>query len=365
VADRIVVGMSGGVDSSVAAALLVEEGHEAIGVTLRVSPWREPSSGSERFGSCCSAETASDARGVASRLGIPYYLLNSEAEFERAVISPFVDAYSAGRTPVPCVQCNKELKFGSLLARARAWDAVGVATGHYARVTWDAGRGRHLLWRGVDRRKDQSDFLWPLTQAQLAAVRFPVGHLTKDEVRAHARRLALITADKPESQELCFVPDDDYRGFLRRRAPAVFRPGRIVDEAGVELGRHDGIANYTVGQRRGLGLKTPTPLYVLDLDPRSNTVVVGEGAGLERTRLVAADTNFISCDPPLAPMRVEAKIRHTHVPASAWVRALDAGTAEVRFDHPQRAVSPGQSVVWYQGDCVVGGGIIAGVDGRC
>jgi tRNA-uridine 2-sulfurtransferase len=365
VADRIVVGMSGGVDSSVAAALLVEQGYEAIGVTLRVSPWREPIDGAERFGSCCSAQTASDAREVARRLGIPYYLLNSEAEFERAVIAPFVDAYRAGHTPVPCVQCNKELKFGSLLNRARAWDAVGVATGHYARVTWDAERGRHLLWRGVDQRKDQSDFLWPLTQAQLASARFPIGHLTKDEVRAHARRLGLVTADKPESQELCFIPDDDYRGFLRRRAPAAFRPGRIVDEGGVELGRHEGIANYTVGQRRGLGLNLAKPLYVLHLDPPSNTVVVGESASLGRTRLVAGDTNFISCDPPRAPVRVEAKIRHTHVPAPAWVRALDAGTAEVRFDHPQRALSPGQSVVWYQGDCVVGGGVIAEVDGRC
>jgi tRNA-uridine 2-sulfurtransferase len=365
VAARIVVGMSGGVDSSVAASLLVEEGHEAIGVTLRVSPWRESVDSAERFGSCCSAQASADARQVARRLGIPYYLLNSEAEFARAVITPFIDAYGAGRTPVPCVQCNKELKFGSLLARALAWEAEGVATGHYARVTWDSAKGRHLLWRGVDRRKDQSDFLWPLTQTQLAAARFPVGHLTKDEVRAHARRRGLVTADTPESQEICFIPDDDYRGFLRRRTPAAFRPGPIVDGRGTELGRHDGIANYTVGQRKGLGLKTSDALYVLDLDPATNTVMVGAAADLEQTRLVARATNFIACDPPREPIRVEAKIRHSHVPAPAQVRALDVSTAEVVFDQPQRAVTPGQSVVWYQDDCVVGGGVIAGRGERC
>jgi tRNA-specific 2-thiouridylase len=358
-AERIVVGMSGGVDSSVAAALLVEQGSDVVGVTLRVWPWREPTDAARRFGSCCSAGTVDDARGVARRLGIPYYLLNSEEEFDRAVIDRFVSEYAEGRTPVPCVACNRDLKFGSLLRRAAAWDAAGVATGHYARVTRDAASGRWLLWRGVDAGKDQSDFLWPLTQAQLAAARFPVGHLTKDAVRDHARRLGLVTADKPESQEICFIPDDDYRGFLQRRSPRAFRPGLVVDTAGAVQGRHAGIANFTVGQRRGLGLTGASPRYVVDLDPETDTVTVGAAADLERDRLVATDVNFIAGERPEAPIRVEARIRHRHGPAPATVRAFADGTAEVVFDGRQRAIPPGQSVVWYQGERVVGGGVIA------
>jgi tRNA-uridine 2-sulfurtransferase len=356
---RIVVGMSGGVDSSVAAALLVEQGYDVVGVTLRVWPWREAADPTQRFGSCCSAESAADARAVARGLGIPYYLLDSEAEFAEKVIDRFVDAYAAGTTPVPCVACNRDLKFGSLLARARAWDAAAVATGHYARVTRDATTGRYLLWRGRDRLKDQSDFLWTLTQEQLAGARFPLGDLTKGEVREHARRLGLPTADKPESQEICFVPDHDYRGFLRRRRGEIFRPGPIVDRQGRRLGVHAGLAAYTVGQRKGLGLAAGRALHVLDLDPQSNTVTVGPAEQLERTDFVARDVNVIACDPSSAPLRVEAKIRHNHAAAPATVRVLDGGRAEVVFDAPQRAITPGQSVVWYQGDCVVGGGVIA------
>jgi tRNA-specific 2-thiouridylase len=327
-------------------------------VTLRVSPWKEPGTPVGRFGSCCSFETADGARRVATGLGIPYYLLNTEDEFARAVIDRFGDDYREGRTPVPCVACNKDLKFGSLLRRAQAWGAAAVATGHYARITRDAATGRHLLWRGKDARKDQSDFLWPLSQEQLAAARFPVGDLTKAEVRSHARRLELATADAPESQEICFIPDDDYRGFLRRRRPEVFRPGAIVDGDGVELGTHAGIANYTIGQKKGLGLSTGRPLYVVDLDPETSQVRVGPAADLERTRLRATAVNFIACEPPVAPLAVEAKIRHNHQPATATVRIIEPGTAEVVFSEPQRAVTPGQSVVWYQGDCVVGGGVI-------
>ena len=359
VAERIVVGMSGGVDSSVAAALLVEQGVDVVGVTLRVWPGHEADDPAKRFGSCCSPETVADARQVARTLGIPYYLLNTEEEFDRAVISRFVGEYRAGRTPVPCVACNRDLKFGSLVRRARAWDASTVATGHYARVTRDPSTGRYLLWKGADPRKDQSDFLWPLSQEQLAAACFPVGHLTKGEVREHARRFGLPTAEKPESQEICFIPDDDYRGFLQRREPAMFRPGRIVDRTGAVLGTHGGVANYTIGQRRGLGVSTSAPLFVIDLDAESNTVTVGPAPELERTRLVAAETNFIACDPPGAPLRIEAKIRHNHQPAAAVVRAVGEGRAEVVFDEPQRAITPGQSVVWYRGDCVIGGGFIA------
>jgi len=356
--ERIVVGMSGGVDSSVAAALLVEQGADVVGVTMRVWPWKEAEDPTKRFGSCCSAQTVEDARRVARALGIPYYLLNTEAEFARAVIAPFVGEYRSGRTPVPCVACNKDLKFGSLLARARAWDAAAVATGHYARVTRDATSARWLLWKGRDHRKDQSDFLWPLSQDQLAAARFPVGELTKDEVRKHARRLGLATADKPESQEICFIPDNDYRGFLRRREPRAGAPGRIVDRSGTELGRHGGVVNYTIGQRKGLGLAAGSALYVIDLDAETNTVTVGSATDLERARFVAREVNFIACEPPPVPLRVTAKIRHNHTPAPATVRALGEGAAEVVFDEAQRAITPGQSVVWYQGECVVGGGVI-------
>lgn len=356
---RIVVGMSGGVDSSVAAALLVERGFEVIGVTMRVWPWKDAEDPVRRFGSCCGSEAVDDARRVAHLLGIPYYVLNMEAEFDRTVIAPFAEAYRVGRTPVPCVACNVGLKFGSLLARARAWDAIGVATGHYARVSRDETSGRWLLRRGRDYRKDQSDFLWPLGQAQLAAAHFPVGELAKDEVRAHARRLGLITADKPESQEICFVPDNDYRGFLRRREPDMFRPGPIVDSAGRRLGTHAGIAAYTVGQRRGLGVEHHgAALYVTDIDASANRIVVGPAATLERDRLTAVGVNFIACEPPRAPLRVDARIRHSHRPAPATVVATGAGEAEVVFEEPQRAITPGQSVVWYRDDLVIGGGVI-------
>ena len=358
-AERIVVGMSGGVDSSVAAALLVEQGSDVVGITMRVWPRQEPEEPTRRFGSCCGTEAVEDARQVARALGVPHYLLSMDEEFNQKVIDQFVDAYGKGRTPVPCVSCNSNLKFGSLLGRARAWDAAAVATGHYARVGRDRASGRHLLLRPRDLRKDQTDFLWPLTQAQLGAARFPVGELTKDEVRAQARRLGLVTADKPESQDICFVPDGDYRGFLRRRAPEVFQPGAIVDRRGNTLGAHAGIAGFTVGQKRGLGLATGRPLYVVELDPARNTVTVGEASDLERGRLVATGVNFIACAPPASPLRVAAKIRHSQPPAPATVRALDGDAAEVVFDAPQRAVSPGQSVVFYDGDIVVGGGVIA------
>jgi tRNA-specific 2-thiouridylase len=357
--ERIVVGMSGGVDSSVAAALLVEQGFDVIGVTLRVWPWREPEEPTRKFGSCCSPESVDDARAVARRLGIAYYLLNSEREFEDTVIAPFARAYAAGRTPVPCVACNRDVKFGSLVRRARAWDAAAVATGHYARITRDPATGRLLLWRGRDARKDQSDFLWPLTQAQLAAARFPVGELTKDAVREKARTLGLVTADKPESQEICFIPDDDYRGFLRRRTPGAFGPGPIVDGRGTVLGRHEGLANYTVGQRRGLGLASPHPLYVTALDPARNAVVVGGAGEVEVEQIRAEQVNLIAVPALAGPLAVAAKIRHSHEPAAATIEPLGEAAVLVRFERPQRAAAPGQSVVFYQGDLVVGGGVIA------
>jgi len=362
-AERVVVGLSGGVDSSVAAALLVEQGFDVVGVTLRVWPWKESHDAATRFGSCCSPATVDDARQVARRLGIPYYLLNSAEEFERTVIQDFAREYAAGRTPVPCTVCNRDLKFGSLLTRARAWDAAAVATGHYARVTHDAATGRFLLWRGADAQKDQSDFLWPLTQSQLAAARFPVGALTKIEVRARARSLGLVTAEKPESQEICFIPDNDYRGFLRRRIPEAFAPGPIVDGDGRVLGEHAGLAAYTVGQRRGLGLSTGRTTYVTKLDPARNAVVVGSSREVEIDTLVARQVNWISIDELIEPRRVRAQIRHRHEPAAATVSPRERGV-EVVFDSPQWAPAPGQSVVFYEGDLVVGGGVIASSEGK-
>jgi tRNA-specific 2-thiouridylase len=353
--ERVVVGMSGGVDSSVAAALLVEAGHEVVGITMRV--W-QASGDPAPAGACCGSEAVDDARRVAAALGIPYYVLNMAEEFDRAVIAPFADDYRRGRTPVPCVACNTDLKFGSLLARARAWEAGAVATGHYARVEHDPVANRWLLKRARDTRKDQSDFLWPLTQAQLAAARFPIGGLTKEAVRERARRLGLATADKPESQEICFVPDDDYRGFLRRRDPAAFRPGSIVDRTGRRLGSHGGVAGFTIGQRRGLGLTSDRALYVVDLDPGTDRVTVGEATELERDRLVAGRVNFVVGTLPGGLLRVTAKIRHNQAPAPATVRALPDDRAEVVFDAPQRAITPGQSCVWYRDDEVVGGGVI-------
>lgn len=356
---RVVVGMSGGVDSSVSAALLVEQGYEVVGVTLRVWPWKEPADAQKKFGSCCSPESVDDARQVARKLGIPYYLLNTEREFDRTVIENFAAEYRAGRTPSPCVICNRDVKFGSLLRRALAWEAGAVATGHYARIKQDPITGRYLLLKGRDQRKDQSDFLWPLTQDQLAAARFPIGDLTKDEVRAKARALDLPVADKPESQEICFIPDHDYRGFLRQRIPQAFQPGPIVDRRGEVVGEHVGLAAYTVGQRRGLGLTSGRPLYVVELDPSRNAVVVGEDLDLESDRLIATQVNVIAFDRLEHPVSVTAKIRHNHHPAPATIRPLESGGIEAVFDAPQRAITPGQSVVFYQDEIVLGGGIIA------
>ena len=352
---RIVVAMSGGVDSSVAAALLAEQGHDVIGLSMQLY---DQSEGQTSFGSCCSLDDLHDARQVAAAINVPHYILNFERQFNDQVISNFVSEYAAGRTPLPCAHCNSDLKFATLAERARGFGAEAVATGHYARVE-RADDGRLVLRRGVDPAKDQSYFLFSLTQDQLAGAIFPVGDLPKEEVRAYARRRRLPVADKPDSQEICFIPDHDYRAFVTRSVPQAARHGAFVDQEGRVLGSHAGIHRFTVGQRKGLGLSSPTgvPMYVLALRPSEQRVVVGPKASLELTRLTASRVNWIVAE-PAATLHIAAQIRHHHQAAPAAVRSLGDACAEVVFDRPQLAISPGQAVVFYDGDRVAGGGWI-------
>ncbi|OLC78437.1 MAG: tRNA 2-thiouridine(34) synthase MnmA [Acidobacteria bacterium 13_1_40CM_4_65_8] len=354
---RIVVAMSGGVDSSVAAALLAEQGHDVIGLSMQLYDQTE---GQTSFGSCCSIDDLHDARRVAAAINIPHYILNFERQFDEQVVSNFVREYTSGRTPLPCAHCNSDLKFATLVERAQGFGADAVATGHYARVERDAVTGRYRLQRGVDPAKDQSYFLFSLTQHQLARAVFPVGDRPKDAVREYARLRQLPVANKPDSQEICFIPDDDYAGFVTTHAADAPRDGVIVDEHGRVLGSHAGIHRFTVGQRKGLGLTsspTGTPMYVLALRPADQQVVVGPKSSLERTTLTASGVNWIA-EEPRAAIHVAAQIRHRHQAAPAAVRTLGDAQAEVVFDTPQIAVTPGQAVVFYDGDVVVGGGWI-------
>ena len=349
---RVAVAMSGGVDSSVAAALLQHEGHDVVGLSMQLYD----QSGTRAFGSCCTLDDLHDARRVASALGFPHYILNLEQRFEETVVADFVREYTSGRTPLPCAHCNADLKFSTLLDRARGLGAETVATGHYARVARTPD-GRCALLRGVDHDKDQSYFLFSLTQDQLARARFPVGSLTKREVREQAQQLGLSVATKADSQEICFVPDGDYAAFIDARAPAD-RAGAIVNQAGDTLGGHGGVHRFTVGQRKGLGVSAAAPLYVLRIDVETNAVTVGPRSALERASLTASGVNWISGSTPDGCVPGAAQIRHRHIAAPGTLRALPSGRAEFVFTEPQSAVTPGQAVVFYEGERVVGGGWI-------
>ena len=347
--------MSGGVDSSAAAALLIEQGYEVIGITLKLWPQDCMSRAEDK---CCGPQAVMDARSVSHHLRIPYYLIDEADQFQQEVINYFAAEYQAGRTPNPCIVCNEKLKFGSLVRRAEMLGASKIATGHYARIEPAETGNRILLKRGRDRDKDQSYFLFSLRQDQLAKAVMPLGELSKNDSRVVARQRQLRTADKEESMEICFVPDDDYQSFLTKTRMVEPHRGEIVDQQGTVLGYHDGIEFFTIGQRKGLGVSMPYPLYVLKLDPTLNRVVVGPADRLEQTVFYIEHSNWIPFEPPAGKFRATAKIRHNHRGIEATVSPVDAGRAMVRLHQPQRAITPGQACVFYQDDLVLGGGWI-------
>ncbi|MGA9529565.1 MAG: tRNA 2-thiouridine(34) synthase MnmA [Terriglobales bacterium] len=367
--ETIAVAMSGGVDSSTVAAMLRAEGHEIIGLTMQL--WNQRRlAGHEGMpesvtGRCCSIDDVYDARRVAETIGIPYYVVNHEERFERDVVRPFVEEYLAGRTPIPCSLCNNHLKFDQLLSVARQIGAEKIATGHYAQVAFDETSGRWLLKRPVDRSKDQTYFLFGLTQEQLSRTLFPLGGMNKPEVRELAHKYNLVIAEKPDSQEICFVPGGDYKRFLdaylaeQGDSRRVEVGGEMVTAEGEVIGEHAGVHNFTVGQRKGLGVATGSPLYVIQIKNDTRQVVVGRDEALYSRTLRARRVNLISTDAIRGPMRVTVKIRHKHQPAAAMIEACGPDEVVVTFNEAQRAITPGQAAVFYDGDLVVGGGWIA------
>ena len=356
--EPVVVAMSGGVDSSVAAYLLKKEGREVIGMTLKTWP-KELCDTVPKGQTCCSTRDVEDARSVAAKLDIPFYVVEASAPFKAQVMDYFVDSYAHGRTPNPCVVCNRKIKNGILLEKAKALGVERLATGHYASLLWDERRRRYAVQQAVDEAKDQSYVLFQLTQDQLSRLIFPMGDLTKGQVREIAREAGLAVADKPESMELCFIPDGDTQGFLRQRVPEAFTPGEIVNRGGAVLGRHQGIAAYTVGQRKGLGIAHPTPLYVLEVDSSSNRVVVGEERELAASVCRVEETHWMAIPGLTEPMDAEVKVRYRAAKLPARL-VPEASGVRVEFREPvQGGVSPGQAAVFYDGPIVLGGGWIS------
>ncbi len=350
---KVVVAMSGGVDSSVAAALLKEQGYDVIGMMLRL--WSEP--GKEESNRCCTPDAMAQARRVAAKLDFPFYVVDAKDVFQSTVVQYFLDGYARGETPNPCLICNRQIRWTFLLDHALALGADFMATGHYVRKINDDD-GKIKLLRAVDRNKDQSYVLHVLTQDKLERALFPVGDYPKPEIRQIAEKYGLPTASRKDSQDLCFLAGEDYRNFLQRNAPEMLRPGAIVTRAGEALGEHSGIANYTIGQRKGLGVASAVPLYVLGKNALTNTLVVGTQAELGSSELTARDVNWADGEAPLESFRAEVKIRYTAREAWAWVTPLSGGQAKVQFDAPQRDITAGQAAVFYQGDLMLGGGII-------
>ncbi|MGI6188221.1 MAG: tRNA 2-thiouridine(34) synthase MnmA [Clostridiales bacterium] len=356
--DRVVVGMSGGVDSSVAAYILKQQGYEVIGVTMQIWPGDDPDV-VEREGGCCSLTAVEDARRVANHLDIPFYVMNFQQVFDEKVICYFVDEYLKGRTPNPCIMCNRYVKFEELLRRSMALDAYYVATGHYARIEYDEENNRYLLKKSATPAKDQTYALYTMTQYQLQHTLMPLGNYTKEQVRDMAKSIGLVTAQKPDSQEICFVMDDDYAGFVRERASDAIEAGYFVDTNGNILGKHKGIIHYTIGQRKGLGIALGHPMYVVDIDPEKNTVVLGRDCDVYSKEMLVEDINLISIPSIDSPIKANVKIRYTAREAPAVIYPEKENALKVVFDEPQRAVTPGQAAVFYQDDLVVGGGTIS------
>lgn len=350
--------MSGGVDSSVTAALLKQDGYQVIGATMQIWPPNELGDEADKFGGCCGFDAVSEAKSVAHTLGIPHYVMNFRNEFAQKVIANFCREYSLGRTPNPCIRCNEHIKFDALLNRAKELGADFIATGHYTRIEYDEVNDRYLLKKGVDRGKDQSYVLYIMSQNQLKHTLMPLGVFTKEKVRQIARELGLSVADKAESQEICFIPDGNYSSFLKEYMPDVAKPGPILDREGNTLGEHRGILFYTIGQRKGLGISAEEPLYVVAIDRVRNAIIVGSKEDVYRDELIAADINWISMESPKQPLELKAKIRYRHREADAVITSISQREVHVKFSKPQMAITPGQAIVFYHKDTVVGGGTI-------
>lgn len=351
---KVVVGMSGGVDSSVTAYLLKKQGYDVIGVTMQV--WQEDEEYEAAEGGCCSLSAVEDARRVAYKLDIPFYVMNFKDIFKKNVIDYFIDEYMEGRTPNPCVACNKYIKFDALLKKAMDLGAEYVATGHYATI--EKVDDRYLLRRSEDDRKDQTYALYNLTQFQLAHTLMPCGLYKKDKIREIAKEIGLLVHNKKDSEEICFIPDNDHGSYIKKQVPGKVREGYFVDKQGNILGKHKGIVYYTIGQRKGLGIALGTPVFVTDINPLTNTVVLGSEEDIFKTELIAKDINFIPFDKLKDTMEVEAKVRYSAKPAKAWITPLENGRVKVKFENKQRAITKGQSVVFYDKEYLVGGGII-------